>query len=125
MLNNFVFKVICNFIRFFIRIVNIGGWEELFSWDRQYKDGSVKPVFKVYQTRDGVFKRVKCCWWKAYPFYWSLDIIRAFYEVGIITNGEFKDVLKEDSDIQKIYDAAVQRIRERKEKKCQSISHVQ
>ena len=125
MLNIFVIKVICNFIRFFIRIVNIGGWEELFSWVRQYKDGSVKPIFKVYQTRDGAFKRVKCCWWKAYPFYWSLNIIRAFYEFGFITDDEFKDVLKEDSDIQKIYDAVVQRIRERKEKKCQSISHVQ
>lgn len=116
MLDNFVLKTACSFMRLLINIGNVGKWEQLYSWDRQYKDGSIKPIFKVYKTKDGVFKRVKCCWWKAYPFYRAINVLRMFYEIGLLTDEEFKELLVENSDIEKIYNIAVERLTKRKEK---------
>ena len=39
-----------------------------------------------------------------------------FYEIGLLTDEEFKELLVENSDIEKIYNIAVERLTKRKEK---------
>ena len=125
MLDRLTFRIACNLFRLFIRLTNIGKWEEVYSWSAEYIDGFKKPIFKVYRTKDGIFKRVECYWWRAYAFFDSINAIRMLYEVGFITDEEFKEALEEDSDIEKIYKRGVERLHARKENKCQIISHVQ